>query len=153
MRRLNSVLLLFLFLIVTLTCAPAPAQTVDTAIEGTVTDSSGAVLPGATVTVTSSATGIKKQAVTASTGDYSVTYLIPGTYDVTVSANGFGSDEQKGIVLQINQRAKVNVVHEGRRRTADGRGAGHPAPAPDRGRLPWRRHRDGQRSKPSAQRP
>jgi hypothetical protein len=71
-RRLNSVFLLCLFLIVTLACAPSPAQTVDTAIEGTITDSSGAAIPGATVIVSSSATGIKKQSVTSSTGDYTV---------------------------------------------------------------------------------
>src|ERR1700677_4090317 len=110
MRRLNSIFLLCLSLIVTLSCAPAPAQTVDTAIEGTITDSSGAAIPGATVIVSSSATGIKKQAVTASTGDYTVTYLTPGNYDVTVSANGFRSAVQQNIVLQINQQAKVNLV-------------------------------------------
>ena len=49
MRKRNSVFLLCLSLIVTLTCAPAPAQTVDTAIIGTITDSSGAAIPGATV--------------------------------------------------------------------------------------------------------
>ena len=110
MRRLNSVFLLCLSLIVTLTCAPAPAQTVDTAIVGTITDSSGAAIPGATVVVSSSATGIKKQAVTGSSGDYTVNYLTPGSFDVTVSANGFRSAEQTSIVLQINQQARVNLV-------------------------------------------
>jgi Carboxypeptidase regulatory-like domain/TonB dependent receptor-like, beta-barrel/TonB-dependent Receptor Plug Domain len=110
MRRLNSVLLLCLSFIVTLTCAPAPAQTVDTAIVGTITDSSGAAIPGATVVVSSSATGIKKQAVTGSGGEYTISYLTPGSFDVTVSANGFRSAEQKSIVLQINQQARVNLV-------------------------------------------
>src|ERR1700677_3570757 len=110
MRRLNSIFLLCLSLIVTLSCAPAPAQTVDTAIIGTITDSSGAAIPGATVVVSSSATGIKKQAVTGSSGDYTVSYLTPGDYDVTVSANSFRSAEQKSIVLEINQQARVNLV-------------------------------------------
>jgi outer membrane receptor protein involved in Fe transport len=110
MRRLNSVFLLCLSLIVTLTCAPAPAQTVDTAIVGTITDSSGAAIPGATVVVSSSATGIKKQAVTGSSGDYTINYLTPGSFDVTVTANGFRSAEQNSIVLQINQQARVNLV-------------------------------------------
>jgi Carboxypeptidase regulatory-like domain/TonB-dependent Receptor Plug Domain/TonB dependent receptor len=110
MRRLNSVFLLCLPLIVTLTCAPAPAQTVDTAIIGTITDSSGAAIPGATVVVSSSATGIKKQAVTGSGGEYTINYLTPGNFDVTVSANGFRSAEQTNIVLQINQQARVNLV-------------------------------------------
>ncbi len=47
---------------------------------------------------------------TTSTGDYTINYLTPGNYDVTVSANGFRSAVQKGIVLQINQQAKVNFV-------------------------------------------
>ncbi len=110
MRRLHSVQLLSLFLTVALTCIPSPAQTVDTSIGGTVTDSSGAVVPGATVTVSSPRTGASKQAVSAPSGDWNVTYLTPGTYDVTVTAPGFGSSVQKGIVLEINQQAKVNIV-------------------------------------------
>jgi hypothetical protein len=110
MRRLHSIFLLCLSLIVTLTCAPAPAQTVDTAIIGTITDSSGAAIPGATVVVSSSATGIKKQAVTGSGGEYTINYLTPGNFDVTVSANGFRSAGQTNIVLQINQQARVNLV-------------------------------------------
>jgi Carboxypeptidase regulatory-like domain len=86
MRRLNSTLL---FLTLGILSVPLRAQTVDTAIVGTVTDNSGAVIPGANVTVSSVATGIEKKAVTANTGEYSVTYLSPGTYDLTVSANGF----------------------------------------------------------------
>ena len=106
MRRLCSVL--FLLMLVTL-YLPLRAQTVDTAIEGTVTDNSGAVIPGATISVLSVATGTGKKAVADSSGEYSVTYLAPGTYDVTVAATGFTSSVEKGIVLQINQQARVNV--------------------------------------------
>ena len=110
MRKFHCVPLLLLLLVLTPACAPLRAQTVDTSIEGTVTDSSGAVVPGATVTVSSSRTGSSKQAVSAPSGDYSITYLTPGTYDVTVTAPGFGSSVQKGVVLEINQQARVNVV-------------------------------------------
>ena len=110
MRRFHYVQLLSLFLMMALACIPSPAQTVDTSIGGTVTDSSGAVVPGATVTVSSARTGTSKQAVSAPSGDWNVTYLTPGTYDVTVTAPGFGSSAQKGIVLEINQQAKVNIV-------------------------------------------
>ena len=102
--------LVFLFLFFVLISIPTFAQTVDTAIVGTVSDNSGAVMIGATVTITSPATGIEKKAVTTSTGEYRVTYLTPGSYDVTVSANGFTSYEQKGIVLQINQQERINVI-------------------------------------------
>ena len=102
--------LLFLCLSLVVFVCGLPAQTVDTAIQGTVTDSSGAAIPGATVIVSSSATGLKKQATTNSSGDYSITYLTPGNYDVTASASGFSSSVQKGVVLQINQQAKVNLA-------------------------------------------
>src|SRR5581483_5085290 len=85
------------------------AQSVDTAIVGVVTDSSGAVVPGASVTVTSTSTGIAKKAVTSSNGEYSINYLIPGTYDLTVSANGFTTTQQKGIEVQLSQEASVNL--------------------------------------------
>jgi protocatechuate 3,4-dioxygenase beta subunit len=90
---------IFLPLFVAVLCLPACGQTVDTAVVGTVSDNSGAVIAGATVTVSSPSTGIEKKAVTKSTGEYSFTYLTPGTYDITVAANGFISFEQTGIVL------------------------------------------------------
>jgi outer membrane receptor protein involved in Fe transport len=87
----------------------APAQTVDTAIVGTVSDSSGAVISGAAVTVSSAANGLQKKAISSATGEYSVTYLTPGNYDLTVLVNGFTPYQQKGIVLQLNQQARINV--------------------------------------------
>lgn len=86
----------------------AHAQTIDTAILGTVTDSTGAVLPNATVTVVSPATGIAKTAVTSAQGEFEVRFLTPGTYDVSVQSGGFAPQTQKGIVLQIGQQEKVN---------------------------------------------
>src|SRR5215469_13151636 len=106
MRRPNS-LLLFLISLVVL-CVPLHAQTVDTAIVGTVTDHSGAVISGARVTVTSESTGIAKSAVTASTGEYTINYLLPGSYDVAVTANGFTTTRQQGIEVQLSQEARVN---------------------------------------------
>ena len=108
MRRLNSVFLLCSYLVIPFTCALAPAQTVDTAIVGTVTDHSGAVIAGAKVTVTSVSTGIAKTAVTTATGEYTVNYLPPGSYNVAVTANGFTTTQQQGIVLQLAQQARVN---------------------------------------------
>ena len=107
MRKRYSICL---FLLLISIGTPSPAQTVDTAISGTVTDSTGAVIPGATVTVTSASTGTAKRAVTSSSGDYVVNYLIPGAYDVTVAAGGFATFAEKGIVLEINQQAKVNAT-------------------------------------------
>jgi Carboxypeptidase regulatory-like domain/TonB dependent receptor/TonB-dependent Receptor Plug Domain len=109
--RKQSFILLFVALVIY--CLPLHAQTTDTAITGIVTDSSGAVIPGATVTVSSPATGIEKKTVTNSVGHYSVNYLTPGTYDVTVSANGFTTFVEKGIVVQIDQQVPINAVKLG----------------------------------------
>jgi Carboxypeptidase regulatory-like domain/TonB-dependent Receptor Plug Domain len=101
--RLTPAIILFVFLTLS-----AAAQTIDTAILGTITDSSGAVVPGATVTVLSSATGVTKVASTNAAGEFEVRYLAPGTYDVSVQANGFSSQTQKGIVVQISQQEKLS---------------------------------------------
>ncbi|RXH58303.1 TonB-dependent receptor [Granulicella sibirica] len=107
MRFCNALLTAACFVL--LLALPLTAQTFDTSITGTVTDSSGAVLPGATVTVTSPSTGLTKTAVSGASGQYSVTYLTPGSYTVTIAATGFGSKVQKGLELQINQQAKFDT--------------------------------------------
>jgi outer membrane receptor protein involved in Fe transport len=101
--HLTPAIILFAFLTLT-----AAAQTIDTVILGTITDSSGAVVAGATVTVLSSATGVSKVASTNAAGEFEVRYLTPGTYDVSVQANGFSSQTQKGIVVQISQQEKLS---------------------------------------------
>ena len=92
MNRLPSILLFLLLASISM-----PAQSVDTAIVGTVTDHSGAVISGAKVTVTSASTGIAKSAVTAGTGEYTINYLLPGSYDVAVTANGLPASWGKGV--------------------------------------------------------
>lgn len=110
MRRPYLAFAVFVGLGMSFASVPSHAQTFDTAIVGTVTDSSGAVVPNAVVSVASPATGITKRAVSSATGEYSVAYLTPGSYDVTVTAPGFSPTVQRGILLQINQQAKVNLV-------------------------------------------
>ena len=58
-------------------------------ILGTVTDSTGAVMPGVPVTVTNTATNVAFRTVTSSSGDYQAPSLLPGPYSVTVTAKGF----------------------------------------------------------------
>jgi hypothetical protein len=105
MRKLFSASLL---LVVAVFSASLHGQTVDTAIVGTVTDNSGALLPGATVTATSVATGISKSVVTTATGEYTINYLLPGAYNVAVTANGFTTTQQKAVVVQLSQEAREN---------------------------------------------
>ena len=83
---------LILCFVTSLTFVLCPArmhgQTVS-GITGTVADSSGAVLPDATVTVTNDATGVTTRATTTSAGTYTSTDLIPGTYTVKIEKSGF----------------------------------------------------------------
>lgn len=67
-------------------------------ISGTVTDPNGAVVPGATVTVTNKGTNLVRGATTNSEGSYSIALLPPGTYSVEVKANGFGNLTSTAIV-------------------------------------------------------
>src|SRR4051812_10227130 len=79
-------------------------------IVGTVTDQSGAVVAGAKVTVTDPATAQSREETTNAQGYYVVPSLKPAPYDVSVSAAGFGVANQKGITLQADQSATVNVT-------------------------------------------
>ena len=87
----------------------AHGQAVGT-ILGTVTDNTGAVLPGATVQVINSATGIARNTVTGGAGDYAVPSLTPGGYKVIVRAAGFGEVVTNNITLVVAQEARVNAV-------------------------------------------
>jgi hypothetical protein len=78
-------------------------------VQGTVTDSSGAVVPNATVTVTNQATSIGRSTRTSSNGFYNVTALPPGTYMVEVKAPGFETSTSSGVVVAAEQPRGLNV--------------------------------------------
>jgi len=78
-------------------------------ILGTVTDNSGAVVPKAAVEVTNVATNVTKKVETTSSGDFSVPFLNPGTYKVTVQAAGFQRATVASVTLVVAQQARVNV--------------------------------------------
>jgi hypothetical protein len=79
-------------------------------INGTVTDSAGAVVSGASVTVLDNDTGTKRDLVTNGSGVYSAPYLQVGHYSVTVSHPGFKTTTQSGIILTADQVAGVNIT-------------------------------------------
>ncbi|MBB5066594.1 TonB-dependent receptor [Granulicella mallensis] len=93
----------------------AKAQTSgDGAITGTVTDSTGALIPNATVTATNDATGVVTTRPTSSSGLYELSPLIVGTYTVTVAADGFENVKQQNIVINAGQAFGLNVtLHPG----------------------------------------
>jgi Carboxypeptidase regulatory-like domain len=96
MRRTIGVTLLVLAV-----AWPAVAQRTTASIRGTVTDTTGAVVPGATVTVNNEGTGFSRSTVTNASGSYSFAELPVGTYTVDVSLSGFKSVVRKGIVLNV----------------------------------------------------
>ncbi len=111
MRR-GAVAIRSALVIVGLCCLPAAAQGVFGTITGTVTDSSDAVLPGATVTVTNIATNVAKTLTTNEAGLYSATSLIPGPYKVEASLTGFKRAVVGAINLEVNASPKVDLTLE-----------------------------------------
>jgi hypothetical protein len=85
------------------------AQGITGSVTGTVTDPSGAVLAGATVTVKQIETNAVKTISTSDAGTYMVTQLQPGHYNVKVEKAGFKSSTQSGITLTIDQTAVINA--------------------------------------------
>jgi len=90
---------------------PAGAQTVgEGSIVGTVTDSTGAVIPNATVTVTNTATNVATVVKSSSAGYYNITPVLPGTYTVQVVAQGFKTLIQDNVVVDALQVRAVNPI-------------------------------------------
>jgi hypothetical protein len=88
---------------------PVLAQTIRGSVTGTVTDSTGAAVPGVTVTVTNTATGLSDSAVTNHEGSYTFPLLSPGSYDLVVEQSGFKKYRRGGIVVQIAQTTRVDI--------------------------------------------
>jgi hypothetical protein len=87
---------------------PLFSQTSSTAILGTVVDASGAVVANARVTLLQVQTGIKREDITSSTGDYNFPLLDPGEYSVTVQAPGFRTQTRTGIRLELDLKARID---------------------------------------------
>jgi hypothetical protein len=85
------------------------AQSSSGIIFGTVTDPSGAVVSGAAVTATNVATGTTRKANSDDSGNYVLTDLAAATYSLSCSATGFRTTERTGILLQVDQRARVDL--------------------------------------------
>src|SRR5579859_3234104 len=96
-------------LAIALFAAPALAQEQRGSIQGVVKDSSGAVLPGATVTV-QGASGAKVDTVSDSTGLYRFPSLLPDTYTVSATLSGFAPSKVPDVVVQLGEVKKVDFA-------------------------------------------
>ena len=91
-----------------LTLMNAAAQTGGQgAISGTVTDSTGALVPQAVVVARNNATGVETKRTASSDGLYNISPLIPGTYTVTVTANGFSTFKQENLVVDALSNVEI----------------------------------------------
>ena len=100
---------LVVLLLWSVTGKPSSAQAVYGSIFGTVTDNSGALVPGATVTVTDVSKNIPVQTTTNSSGDYRVDHLIPGTYSVQAEAPHFQKAIVPSVVVYADTAPKVDL--------------------------------------------
>ena len=78
-------------------------------VTGTVRDASGASVANAQVTVSAADRGINRETTTNSDGDYSVAALPPGSYNISVVAQGFKKFQAKDVILRVAQKARVDV--------------------------------------------
>lgn len=97
-------------LAVSLLASVAKAQILYGGIVGSVTDPQGAVLPNVTVKITNTGTGLTLDTVTDDTGSYVFRNLLPGTYNMTLSAKGFKEMQQSGIVVAAGDPRRTNVT-------------------------------------------
>ena len=97
---------LFVAVLVSASTLSAYAQTLYGGIVGNVRDTSGAAVPGSTITITEKSTGLERTAVSNETGSYSFTNVLQGTYDVKVSLQGF-----KEFVQTDRKSTRLNSSH------------------------------------------
>ena len=103
----SALLLLALAIAVTPT---ANAQVLYGSIVGTITDESGASIPGATVGIMNTATGASQEGSTSEDGLYRFINIQAGSYDVTVGSDGFRSYISEGVTVTVNTITRVDVA-------------------------------------------
>ena len=103
--------LVALFCVVLSFAASAAAQSSATGtIKGTVTDSSGGVLPGASVVVTNRETNVARSSVSSGAGEWTIPTLPVGRYDVAVELDGFKKSTQSDVQVEAGVARQLNVT-------------------------------------------
>src|SRR5687768_206393 len=88
---------------------PALAQVTTADITGRVVDQQGGAVPGATITATNTATSQSRSTTSNADGDFTISELAPGTYDITVEAQGFSRAAAKAVEANVGARRSLNV--------------------------------------------
>jgi hypothetical protein len=110
LRIFSSVVNLILFLIVLILPTLVTAQSTNATLNGVVNDQTGAVVPGAELTLVNYATGFEAKFTSNERGEFTFRNLTPGTYDLRITKQGFQNFVQKGIILNINAIVRVDAV-------------------------------------------
>jgi len=110
LAKFCSSFLVILLVLAGLGGAAARAQEFRGTISGSVTDSAGAIVSGAKITVAETQTGTQNHTVSDKAGQYVVPFLLPGDYTITVSAPGFEKTIHSGITLQSQEHPIVNLT-------------------------------------------
>jgi hypothetical protein len=111
-RRLSWVVTATFLLLASVTVVPLKAQNATGTVLGHIQDPSGGAVPNAKVTLLNEATGVSTVFTTSTPGDYVFVKHIPGTYDVTVEAQGFKMATTKGLVLHVDQTLRQDFTLE-----------------------------------------
>jgi Carboxypeptidase regulatory-like domain/TonB-dependent Receptor Plug Domain/TonB dependent receptor len=109
-RVIKIVLFMWIFGLCVVNSRPVRAQVAGGTLSGSITDPSGAVVANAQVVIKNSATGIAKTVTTNSDGFYSAANLLPGEYEVAVSATGFNTEIKKGITVNVGSQPVFNLT-------------------------------------------
>jgi len=96
-------------LVATVWVAPASAQVAGATLSGVITDEQGGPVASATVSIKNVATGVVRETPANGDGLYAAPNLLPGSYEVTVSAKGFQTLVQKGITLTVGAQQALNL--------------------------------------------
>src|SRR5690348_270012 len=89
---------------------PVYAQVTGATLSGTVTDTSGAIVPQARISINNVATGITTSVTTDKDGFYTMPNLLPGTYETTASARGFATEVHSGVILTVGAQQVLNFT-------------------------------------------
>ena len=111
-KRNFAVVLILGLVMLGLVASSASAQTGTTSLHGVVTDSSGATVSTAKVSLSNSQQGLERETTTGSVGEYEFLALPPGTYALSVEAPGFRKYEQTKLQLLVNLPTTMNVSLE-----------------------------------------
>src|SRR5580698_3974675 len=109
-RQVRQVIFVMTLAVIALASTVGHTQSTTGAISGTVTDSTGAIVVGAGITVVNTATGVTYHSATDNLGSYRVTQLPPGTYTMEISNTGFETQNLQPFKLFVDQQLQQNIT-------------------------------------------